>query len=402
MAAADLHSLLLPQVVLQVASRIRKGQGRLGRWLGWQPNRYDPDTVSISGPNTVRGDTRSASFRYFDFTRVVAKGRAPGTGPGTVAPNPISDVRVQCARFHQKVPLNYEELGNLSPIVGPNSQIDPGGQDYIQRQIKALAIQFNNAVELMASGMLQDNLWFVIQGDNILPVIGQPATGFSFQLTFQVPAGNKAQLNMLGTGNLITTTWANVGALIYSMISQIKMAFALLSGYDMTDVWVNSGTWYNVITNTEIRNLAGSAATPFAEFDNVPEKGFDGMPTGEFYGVLKADPTIRWRINNQPMVTNSDIDPSYSTAPSTATLIKMVPDKMAFFCTEASPDWCKMYHGGEYVVENPGMPGALRSGYYFWREYTTQPSQVDLLGLLNCVPLLFIPKVVAPANVIFP
>src|SRR5215472_12420718 len=106
-----LHELLQPQVILDVVSRIREGQGRLGRWLGFQPNRFDPATVSLTGPNTVSGDTRYATFRIFDFTRVVAKARAPGTGPSTVAANPVGDVRISCARFHQKIPLSYEELG---------------------------------------------------------------------------------------------------------------------------------------------------------------------------------------------------------------------------------------------------------------------------------------------------
>lgn len=399
---ASLHEILQPQVILDVVSRIRERQGMLGRWMGFQPNRYDPETVSLAGPNTVRGDTRYATFRLFDYTRVVAKGRAPGTGPATVAANPIGDVQVSCARFHQKVPLLYEELGNLSPLVGPNSQIDPGGQDYIQRQTRFIATQFNNVVELMTTGMIQDNLFFNFVGDDIMPSIGAISGAIpSFQVPFQVPAGNKAQLNMLGAGNIIDISWANQASAIMKHLSAIKVAFAQLSGYPLTDIWVNSNTWYNVITNTEIRNLAGSSNTGYAEFDMTEDNDFDGIPGGQYRAILRADPTINWHINNDVMVTNSDIDPSYATAPSTATIIKVVPDNMAFFMTKPSPLWTKMYHGGEYVVENPGMPGSLRSGYYFWREYVTQPSAVDLIGLMNAIPLLYIPKVVAPGTVIF-
>jgi hypothetical protein len=400
--AASLHELLQPQVVLQVFSRIRPQQARLSKWLGFQPTKYNPENVSLSGPNTISGPTRYATFRLFDHTRVIAKARAPGTGPANVSANPVGDVRISCARLHEKIPLLYEELGNLSPIVGPNSQVDPGGQDYIQRQIRFIATQFNNAVELMSTGMLQDALWFQQQGDNWLPIISSTTpSGAAFQVNFQVPAGNKNQLNMLGTGNIIGTSWANPGAPIFANISSIKMAYAQLSGYPVTTIWVNSGTWYNIITNTEIRNLAGSANTPFAEYDNVPEMGMDGMPTGEFEAILRADPTIRFKINDQVLVTGSDIDPSYSTAPAAATIIKMVPDNMAFICTDPSPLWTRMYHGGEHVVENPGQPGVLRMGYYFWRQYVCQPSAVELIGLANVVPLLFINKVVAPATVIY-
>lgn len=113
MANATLQELLLPQVILRVVSRIRDGQGALGRWLGYQPDRFDNENVTLSGPNTIQGDTRQATFRIFDNTRVVAKGRAPGTGPATVAQNEMGVVQIACARFHIKIPLLYEMLGNL-------------------------------------------------------------------------------------------------------------------------------------------------------------------------------------------------------------------------------------------------------------------------------------------------
>ncbi len=399
--SASLHEILQPQVILEVISRIRQRQGRLGRWIGFQPNRFDPSTVSLSGPNTIPGDTRYATFRIFDFSRVVAKARAPGTGPATVAANPIGDVRISCARWHMKIPLSYEELGNLSPLVGPNSQVDPGGQDYISRQMRFIGQQFNNAVEMMTTGMMQDNLWFQQQGDNWIPAIGNPG-GVAFQINFQVPAGNKNQLNMLGNGNLIAQPWSNVGAPIFQQLSAIKAAYAQLSGYPLTHIWMNSLTWYFLVTNTEIRNLAGSVNTPFAEYKEAPEKGMDGLPTEGYEAMLRADSTLRFHITDEVLATgNTDIDPSYSTAPATAVLTKVVPDGMAFLTTDPDPLWTRMYHGGEYVVENPGMPGALRRGYYFWKEYVTQPSAIDLIGLLNAVPLLFIPKVIAPANVVF-
>ncbi len=398
---ATLHDFLQPQVILDVVSRIRRQRGRLSPWLGWQPDRFDPEALSLSGPNTITGPTRYATFRIDDFTRVVAKARAPGTGPATVAPNPMGEVTIRCARFHEKVVLYYEELGNLAKIAGPNSQVDRGGQDYLTRQIAKLAIKFSNAVELMASAFFQDNLYLQQKGDNWIAVLGNPG-GNSFQVNFQIPAGNKNQLNLLGAGNLITVPWNNVGAPVVGNLMAIKAAFAQLSGYTIQDAWINSLTWYSLIVNTEIRNLAGSANTPFAEYEMKPETGPDGKRTGEYVAVLRGDPTIRWHINDQVLVTgDTDIDPTYSTAPATANIQKTVPDGMIFLAPEPAPEWEKMYHGGEYVVENPGMPGALREGYYFWREYGTQPSVIDLIGLLNCIPLLFVPKAVAAANVIF-
>lgn len=384
---------MTPQVILKAVSRIRKFQGRLGRWVGFQPNKYNPDNVSLEGPNSRYGDTRFATFRLDDVTRVVGKARAPGTGPASVAVNPVGDVRVSCARFHEKVRLLGEFLGNLSPIIGPNSQIDTGGQSYIARQTTHLAEKYNNTIELLTTGMFQDNLYFQLSGDNLLPVIGAPAApALGFQIPFQIPAGNKNQLNMLGTGNIIQIGWQNSGAPLIKNCLQIQAATTQLSGYQPRHFWMNSLGWYNVLLNSEVRNTAGSSNTPFASYDRVKEKAMDGMDQAEFAAELRGLPWAQWHIADDVLVTGSDIDPTWSSAPSTATFIKVCPDNTCIITPEPSPDWCEMYHGAEYISENAGQPMQLKRGYTFWKEWVTQPSCIELIALMNCIPLLYVPK----------
>lgn len=402
--SVTLSELLMPQVILELVSRIREGQGALGRWLGFQPNRYDAKNVTLSGPATVRGPTRYPNFRIFDRTRVVAKATAPGTGPVTVAQNPMGNVQIECARWHMKIPLNYEFLSNLTPMIGPNSVIDEGGQSYIDQMIRFMGEQNNNMVEMSAAGMMRDSLYFIQSGQSWLPSFTAPTgTQVGFQVNFQIPAGNKSQGNMLGTGDIITISWANPSAPIVKNCLAIAAAFTQLTNFPLTDVWVNSTTWYSVITNTEVRNVGGTVQSPFAEYDRDPERGMDGEEmSGHYTAKLRAIPWLTWHIDDDVVALNTDVDPSYATAPSGATLGKLIPDGKTIFCTKASPRWTKLYLGGEYVVENPGQPGILRQGHYFWKEYVTQPSGVDLISLLNEVPLLYVPKAIAPLDAIFP
>lgn len=396
----SLHSLLTPQVILKAVSRIRKFQGRLGRWVGFQPNRFNPDNVSLEGPNVRYGDTRFATFRLDDVTRVVSKGRAPGTGPASVPPNPVGDVRVSCARFHEKVRLLGEFLGNLSPIIGPNSQIDTGGQSYIARQTVHLAEKYNNTVELMTTGMFQDNLYFQLAGDNLLPVIGAPtAPSLGIQIPFQIPSGNKNQLNLLGTGNIIQVGWQNVGAPLIKNLLQIQAGMTQLSGYQPQHVWINSLMWYNVLLNTEVRNTAGISNTPFATYERIPENAMDGMPQPEFAARLAGIPTWEWHVADDVLVTNSDIDPTWSGGSSSAVYAKVCPDNTAIIAPTPSSDWAELYQGAEYISENAGQPMSLKRGYTFWKEWVTQPSCIELIALMNAVPLLYIPKAVAFATV---
>jgi hypothetical protein len=395
----SLHDLLTPQVILKAVSRIRKFQGRLGRWVGFQPMRVNPDNVSLEGPNVRYGDTRFATFRLDDVTRVVAKGRAPGTGPASVPPNPVGDVRVSCARFHEKVRLLGEFLGNLSPIIGPNSQIDTGGQSYIARQITHLAEKYNNTIELITTGMFQDNLYFQLNGDNLLPVIGAPtAPNLGFQLPFQIPAGNKNQLNLLGTGNILQIGWQNTGAPLIKNCLSIQAAMTQLSGYQPEHFWMNSTMWYNVLLNAEVRNTAGSANTPFSDYQRVPEMAMDGMPQPEFSATLRGLPWAYWHICDDVLVTNSDVDPTWSSAPATATFIKVCPDNTVIIAPKPSPDWSELYQGAEYISENAGQPMQLKRGYTFWKEWVTQPSCIELIALMNCIPLLYVPKSIAFAT----
>lgn len=402
--AASLTELLLPQVVLRVISRLRAGRGPIGAWLGWYPDRYNGvgDKVALSGPNTISGSgsVRNYTYRIFDYTRVPMKARAPGTGPATVAQNPMGQNTVSIARFHQKIPLNYEFLGNLSPMIGPNSQIDQGGQNYIGQQTSFLGQQANNMVEMMAAGMMRDSLYFIQSGDNWLPTFTAPTgTTVGFQVPFKIPTGNTGQLNMLGTGNLITAPWDNVGAPIIGDLLKVKAAYMQVSRYPLTDILINSLLWYNIIVNTSVRNTAGSANTPFAEYEMLPTGDMNEAGTTAYRYRLRGDPTVTWHAIDDTLALSTDVDPSYSTAPAAANLAKEVPDNTAIFTTKPARAWQALVHGGEYVVENPGQPGMFREGYYFWHEYVTQPSAVELIGLLNAVPALFVPGVVAPATV---
>ncbi len=405
MANAVLTQLLQPQVVLRVISRIRDKQGFMGRFFGFQPDRYDPESVTLTGPNTLPSNSsvRNAVYRIYDSTRVVAKFRSPGTGPATVALNPMGQVQIAVARFHQKIDLEAEFLGNLSKMVGPNSEIDAAGQDYITRQEGSMARQFSNSVEMMAAGMARDSLYFSVIGDDWFPSFTAPANPGTVgqQINFQIPSGNKNQLNMLGTGNIIGVSWANPGAPIMNDIASITAAYVQLSGYAMTDVIVNGLMWNNILLNTQIRNVGGSANTVYAEWTREPQTFMDGQPGVYYVGKLRALPNVNFHICDDVLALNSDIDPSNATAPGAATLAKVIPDNMAIFTTQPNSEWCQMYHGGEYVTEQPGMPLVFRGGYYAWKEYTTQPSAVSLLSLLNAIPLLYVPKAIAPSTCVF-
>lgn len=396
-----LQDLLHPQVILDVVSRVRKNQGRMGKWFGFHVTGFDSEKMTLTGPSIKQSPTRSGSYRIFDRTRTVAHARAPGTGPGVTSPQPIGSVDYTVARFHEKIPLDIEMLSALSKIVGPNTEVDEVGQDYIAEQKKHLATRFNNAVEMLTAGMIRGKIYFKNVGDRWFPVLTAPSAPTPYVETdFKIPAGNKAQLNMLGAGDIINVTWSNPAAKIISLhLPKINQAMVQLHGYPLADVFVDPLTWGYVMTNTEVINSGGSANTPFSEFEFVRDKGDDGKQLAEWVAVLRGYPTVRWHIVADVLVVDGGTDPSYSAG--TGTLGTVLPANTALFMPEVDTDWVDMIHFAEPVSDAPGLPAVKRPGMYFWSEWTTQPTTIDLLGLLNCTPRLKVPKALAPGVVVF-
>lgn len=397
--ALTLHDMLQPQVILDIVSRIREGQGRLGRWFGFHYTRFEPSRGILTGPNIKESPVRSGTYRIYDRVRTIAKGRAPGTGPATYQANPVGEVNYTCARFHEKIRLDSEELSNLSPVMGPNSQVDPGGQDYLTQQEETIAERFNNVVEYLAAGMIRGHNYLQSVGEDWIPWLTDPGAA-RIDINYQVPAGNFGQLNMLGAGPIIDLPWSNPAAKIVSKhLPGIARAFVQLHGYQLEDIWCDPLVWGQVITNTEVVNTAGSANQPFEEFEYVQEVGDDGEPIVEWVAVLRGYPTVRWHVNADVLVDQGGTDPSY--AAGTGPLTQVIPPNSALFLPRVSRKWVDLIHCGEYVSDAPGQPMVKRPGFYFWHEWITQPTAVELIGLLNAIPRLRIPKCIALGTVIF-
>lgn len=392
-----------PRVILDVVSRVRKNQGRLGRWLGFHTTGFDKDGGTLTGPNVRSGrmdaETRTVSYRILDATRTIAMARAPGTGPATHQPQPIGEAHVTCARFHEKIRLDAELLGNMAPIFGPNTVLDPQGESYMVEQQRYLAARFNNAIEFMAAGLIRGKFYLKNVGENWIPVLAQPSQPY-ITVDFQLPSGNLAQLNMLGAGDIINVSWANPAAKIISLhLPKLMIAFVQLTGMALTDIWVDPLTWGYVQTNTEVINSGGSANTAFSEFEYVRDKGDDGKQVVEQVAVLRGYPTIRWHISADVLVADGGTDPSY--AAGTGTLTQVIPANSAVFMGEVDGEWADLVQCGELVSDQPGMPMVRRTGFYAWSEYITQPTAVELIGLLNAIPRLRKPKSLATGTVVF-
>jgi len=372
--SVTLEQLLLAPVVTRAISRIKVPNERLQQWTG----------MFMGGPNVARPGGHHTGWDIFDHTRNLAQGRAPGTGPATVARHPIGHVSSTIYRSHEKITLLQERIFRLRPLGTQWGTVDANGQQYVTRQQFILAQRFKNMREFMVSRMFRGGFQLKQSGDNWIPV----DSGGQLQVDFKVPASNKGQLDMLGTGPIIDKPWSDPSADVIGHCLKVRAAFEEQHGYPLEHVWITSVTLKMLMENTGLINAAGMANTVWAAWGPSPYTNPEGIPDTGHEVVFRGLPWLRFHVYDAGL----NVDGVFT---------KIIPDNAAIFLPNPSPDLYEMHEGSEVVVENFNDPGSERYGFAAWSQRTVQPAGWELLAVDNCIPALYIPKSIAFATVVF-
>lgn len=375
MATVALHQLLGSVTVTRAISRIKTPLSRFQTFFGMQPG--GSATTDIGGKNF--------GYDIFNRTRAIATGRPPGTGPASRAPQVVGHVSAAAYRAHEKMLLEEERIFRTRPLGGNWGEVDERGQRYVTRQEGHLAQLFRNNREFMVSRMCRGSFMVKIQGESWIPV----DTGGHFTVDFQVPSGNKSQLNMLGGGDIINVSWATVASADIPMdCLQINAAFEQLHGRPLRHVWINSTLLGSVLANTALQNLAGTANRVFTSFNPSGVPGPDGIEDTGFTVVFEGLPWVTWHVYDGGL----DVD---------GTFTKFIPDTAAIFLPDPSPDWAEFYNGSEVVAENVMSAGDVRYGLSAWTTRVIDPAGFELKSLDIGLPVLYIPNCIAYGTVVF-
>ena len=351
-----LPSVLQPGAINDTISQLRVINDRLQNFFG-----------GGAAPGQQSG--RYFAWDIFNEVREVATGRAPGTAPGRVAPSPVGNVQGVFPRIHDSIPLLYEQIHNLRRI--GTLETDLGGKTYIAGQLQRQKQKYINHKEMQFAGMIRGSYFYNRVGDDLIPSL----TSGNVTIDFQVPAGNKASLDMLGAGNIITALWTNVNTDIPFQLAKINEAFEQLVGRPLAHVWIDGPTFQNVLNNTKVQALSGTANVVFNSDVRDPL-------TNDRQVTLKGIPWLTWHIT----------DGGLSFA---GTFTKLIPTNKAVFCPTPDPSWIGYLEGSEIVIEYPGATPTERFGMYFYAEPTTKPAGYELIGVHNGIPKLEVPSCLA-------
>lgn len=370
MAGRAIQKILAPQTIVAVISRVKRMGTVLQDMLG----------MGIGGPNTTDVSGRQFQFDVFNETRELATGRAPNTNSKVVKPQKVGSVLGEFPRQAESIVLDMEKIHNLRVIGGPSSMIDKAGQTYIQRQEMFLAQRFMNTREFQVAAMLRGSYTYTSQADGSLI---HDFSGGGQTIDFQLPASNKNQLDLIGGGNIIGTSWADAAAPIADDIEDIDSAFLQISGRPLQSIVVSSGVWKEIRDNTQIKALAGTANAPVASRDRDRT---DGRKVAKLGGLPQYD----------FIVMNHGLD--VGTGP---TFTKLIPDTAAVFLPEWDAEIGVYGQGSEIVIEETNRAEAERFGFYAWAEKHGNPAAYDLQMLNNGIPFAYNPAAWAFGTVVF-
>lgn len=374
MAAVSLNQLLSAPQVTRVISRIKTPLSRISTVFGMGPG----------GSNTNAIGGHFAGYDIFDKTRTIAKGRAPGTGPATIAPQPIGHVSATLYRSHEKMFLLEERIFRTRPLGANWGTVDSRGQSYITKQEEHMAQRFKNSREFMISRLFRGSFQLLNNGDDWIPV----DSGGTFTIDYQLTQTSSAVpgLTIGSFSNIIDVAWTDLTANIHRQCMKINAGFEEVHGRPLRHIWCNSTTIEPLFRNVGLINMGGTANTVFNEYGPDGEVGPDGVASTGFTVVFKGIPWVTFHVYDGGL----DVNGTYT---------KFLPDGYAAFHPEVNSDWVEMAEGSEIVAENVTDPGSERFGLAAWTERCTQPAGFELLGVDNCLPLLYIPKCIAYANV---
>lgn len=366
----SINRLLAPSRIMQVIAQLKKAATPISQLLGF----------NIGGKNRTPYGGRNFAYDVFNPSRQVPGPRAPGQPSARIAPQKVGNVSGVFPRSADTIPLLDEEMFNRRRIGANANELDEMGESYITRQEDFLATRFTNLIEFMASAMLKGSISYTTStaGD----LLWYDYTGGTQTIDFQIPPGNKNQLNMTGGGNIISASWATASTNIPAHLLAINKAMLQLSGFPLKHVICGSDVWGYVINNDYIKAQAGTSQSPFEKMSQDENGNFIAMLRGSCSWII-------WHIIDTGLELGSSN--TYKTLIDADSFVGM---------PEPTSEWCTFLDGSEIVTEGPGV-GATRAerfGFYPFAYPSFDPSGWNLSAVFNGLPALQVPKAVVYAD----
>lgn len=385
---ASILDILTPSRVRDVISRIKTPGSVMARHFGFD----------IDGKNIMPAPEGARIYTYdiYDNVRTSARGAFPNSPANQVANNVIGNNSVGIARSAEKIVMDYYTVSNIREIGKDAGVLDIRGQKYITKQAETLRQRADNFREFFTGSLFRGGVaYFIRDGQQLVPTYD--SSGAAFGIDLKIPATHKLigasyadGLAMDGSNNCIDGVWSNTSTNIPAQLAKISRGFQYSVGCPLSDIYLDSLTWQNVLQNTYVRQLAGTSNQPYLNYTQEQDKSPDGSLTGLTTGQIPGMSWLRWHIYDGVIETGTS---------NTST--RVIPEGYATFTIDRNQGgWLLGVEGSEIVKDNNLAPPVMRRGLYSYMKEFSDPASFELHTLQNFTIELNVPKGIACARVL--
>jgi len=323
---------------------------------------------------TIEGD--SGDYDKINNTREIARLVQYGSPSRARNLQGVSKVGVKLLHSFEHINLDASVLINLKDPTDFRQNL---GQKEVVRQLAAFKNYFTNLrAGAVFSALATGKISFDVNG-NLLP----DDSGAYTPIDFGIPAGNLTQLDVLGTGDIISAKWSTAATDISAQVENLKTAAMALTGYPIRHAFhgksilgflaTNNGLKGSLSHNQDFSKSVGQGAIP----DGL--LGLSWHPMSEAYSQLASAGKFWW------------------------------PDDAVVFTPEPSPDWWELLEGTTPIPSNLNIVGAesawgqiqLAKGIFSYAQIMNDPCLIRLFSGDTFLPLLKVPRSVFIADVDF-
>lgn len=350
--------------------------GMIDEILGGLPEEQLP-----SGMKTVNRRVKGNLTTYMSVegTQRVAKQVMYGSPSQNRKLKGVSEKPITLIHSFEHYIHNMPVLENLRSYTNYSQQ--NMGREEIARQVKDFLLLFTNLrTATMFSALIFGNIYFDNEG-NLLP----SSSGNSIDVDFGVPAANRDQCNIEGTGNTISASWATAGTAIEKDVRNVIKAIRRKTGYTIKNAFYGSNVLSNLLGNTklkEIINRNGSLQAAFIQNEIAsPFLGLKWWPLDLSF-FQDQDGTNQSMMDGDKVIFTPDFDGSWwefveGTFP--------VPNKLGI--------------GGDAL--SAVMDFTDTSGMFSYAEIQTDAPSIKHMAGYTFMPIINVPRAIAIADTVF-
>jgi hypothetical protein len=326
----------------------------------------------------VDGDT--GEYTRIDGTRAVARIAAYGSPSQQRELKNIARVPVKLIHTIESLLHKPAVLTNLLNYTEPTKQAL--GIAEVTRQTREFKQLFDNLrVSALTSMLFTGAINFDGSG-NMLP----SNTGAKVTVSYGLPAGNTLQLNALGAGNILDTSWDNANCNIATQISNLKKAARRLTGYPLAHAFYGQNVLDYLLTNGKVKEIMkfNAAANARTLAGDTPQSLFG----------------LQWHAAYEAFFEDQN-----------GVAQDLVGADQVLFTPEPSMDWLDWLEGTYPVPTNVGAitsdaigaagQVSIATGMFSYGQVLSDPVTLKQVAGDTFLPVLKVPKAVFVATVKF-